>query len=135
MTILKAEEFMPEITEIQEIMSHFGLSVQYITAFHDTSRGDDDRRLNYVLDNKYVLKINSSSVMNEQRLREIHRLIKRYHSIGVYMPEISGPTIPLSLLPKLGYKAVPLGKNWSYGIAALIFAATEYKKLCDQRSN
>ena len=54
---------------------------------------------------------------------------------GVYMPEISGPTIPLPLLPKLGYKAVPLGKNWSYGIAALIFAAIEYKKLCDQRSH
>ena len=69
-------------------MSHFGLSVQSITAFHDTSRGDDDRRLNYVLDNKYVLKINSSSVMSEQRLREIHRLIKRYHSIGVYCPDL-----------------------------------------------
>ena len=79
---------MPEITEIQEIMSHFGLSVQSITAFHDTSRGDDDKRLNYVLDNKYVLKINSSSVMSEQRLREIHRLIKRYHSIGVYCPDL-----------------------------------------------
>ena len=48
---------------------------------------------------------------------------------GIYMTEISGPTIPLPLLPKLGYKLVPLGKNWSYGIAALIFAAIEYKKL------
>ena len=47
---------------------------------------------------------------------------------GVFMPEISGPTIPLPLLPKLGYKLVPLGKNWSYGIAALIFAAIEYKR-------
>ena len=47
---------------------------------------------------------------------------------GVYFPEISGPTIPLPLLPKLGYKSVPLGKNWSYGVAALIFAAIEYKK-------
>ena len=47
---------------------------------------------------------------------------------GVYMPEISGPTIPVPLVPKLGYKMVPLGKNWSYGVAALIFAAIEYKK-------
>ena len=47
---------------------------------------------------------------------------------GVYMPEISGPTIPLPIFPKLGYKLVPLGKNWSYGVAALIFAAIEYKK-------
>ena len=48
---------------------------------------------------------------------------------GVYMTEISGPTIPLPLLPKLGYKMIPLGKNWSYGVAALIFAAIEYRKL------
>lgn len=47
---------------------------------------------------------------------------------GVYMPEISGPTIPVPLFPKLGYKLVPLGKNWSYGVAAMIFAAMEYKR-------
>ena len=47
---------------------------------------------------------------------------------GVFFPEISGPTIPLPLFPKLGYKLVPKGKNWSYGIAALIFAAIEYRK-------
>jgi unsaturated rhamnogalacturonyl hydrolase len=53
---------------------------------------------------------------------------------GVYMTEISGPTIPLPLLPKLGYQLVPLGKNWSYGIAALIFAAIEYNKCKDMLS-
>lgn len=51
---------------------------------------------------------------------------------GVYMTEISGPTIPVPLFPKLGYKLVPTGKNWSYGIAALIFAAVEYKKLLEK---
>ena len=51
---------------------------------------------------------------------------------GIYMPEISGPTIPLPLLPKLGYAKVPLGKNWSYGVAALIFAAIEYKHFLDK---
>ena len=48
---------------------------------------------------------------------------------GVFMPEISGPTIPLPLLPKLGYEMIPRGKNWSYGIAALIFAANAYREL------
>ena len=47
---------------------------------------------------------------------------------GVFMTEISGPTIPLPLLPALGYRGVPKGKNWSYGVAALIFAAIEYKR-------
>ena len=52
----------------------------------------------------------------------------------VYMPEISGPTIPLPIFPKLGYKMVPLGKNWSYGIAAMIFAAIEYKRCLETQS-
>ena len=52
---------------------------------------------------------------------------------GVFMPEISGPTIPVPLFPKLGYKLVPLGRNWSYGVAALAFAAVEYKKLLCER--
>jgi len=79
---------MFEITEIQEIMSHFGLSVQGVTNFYDTSHNDEDKRLNYILDDKYVLKINSVGVMWEERLQEIHRLICRYRSIGVYCPEL-----------------------------------------------
>lgn len=51
---------------------------------------------------------------------------------GIFMTEISGPTIPLPLLPKLGYEIIPLGKNWSYGIAALVFAAIEYKRLLNK---
>jgi unsaturated rhamnogalacturonyl hydrolase len=47
----------------------------------------------------------------------------------LYMPEVSGPTIPMPLFPYLGYKWIPRGKNWSYGIAALIFAAIEYDAL------
>lgn len=56
---------------------------------------------------------------------------ERFYGFLMYMPEISGPTIPLPLLPKLGYKLVPRGMNWSYGLAALIFAATEYKRLAE----
>jgi unsaturated rhamnogalacturonyl hydrolase len=52
-----------------------------------------------------------------------------YKAGEVYMTEISAPTIPLHLLPYLGYKLVPRGKNYAYGIAALIFAAIEYDKL------
>ena len=54
---------------------------------------------------------------------------------GVYFPEISGPTIPMPIVPKLGYKIIPKGKNWSYGIAALIFAAIEYKKYFESQSS
>lgn len=78
---------MLEITQIQTILSNFGLSVQKITNFYDTSHNDEDKRLNYILDDKYVLKINSVSTMWEGRLQEIRRLIARYRSIGVYCPD------------------------------------------------
>jgi hypothetical protein len=82
------EKTVLEITEIQKIMSHFGRSVQKMTNFYDTSRNDDDQRLNYILDDQYVLKINSTATMWETRLQEIHRLISRYRSIGVYCPAL-----------------------------------------------
>jgi len=47
----------------------------------------------------------------------------------IFMPEISGPTIPMPLIPYWGYKWVPRGKNWAYGIAALMFAAMEYQRI------
>lgn len=87
---------MLERTEIQEILAHFGAKVQTITYFYDTSRSEEDRRLNYILDDKYVLKINSAIAMWETRLREIHRLIARYRSIGVYCPDLI-PTLDGSL--------------------------------------
>jgi unsaturated rhamnogalacturonyl hydrolase len=39
----------------------------------------------------------------------------------VFLPEISGPTIPLQVLPYMGYKLIPTRENWSYGVAAMIF--------------
>lgn len=50
----------------------------------DTSK--DDYRLNIILDNKYVIRINDQKVMTEDRLSEIQRLIGRYNSIGIYVP-------------------------------------------------
>lgn len=47
----------------------------------------------------------------------------------IYMPEISGPTIPMPLLPYAGYKYIPRAKNWPYGIAAFIFAGIAADKL------
>ena len=103
------EKSMFEITEIQEIMSHFGLSVQGVTNFYDTSHNDEDKRLNYILDDKYVLKINSVGVMWEDRLQEIHRLICRYRSIGVYCPEL----LP-ALDGTLSYVWKKDGKDYTY---------------------
>lgn len=47
------------------------------------------------------------------------------------MDFISGPTIALQLIPRLGYKLqykMQKSADWSYGLAALFFAGIEYKK-------
>lgn len=79
---------MLNLEEIQKIMLQFGLTVQKITDFHDTSHSEEDKRLNYILDEKYVLKVNSAIAMWEERLQEIRRLIVRYRSIDVYCPDL-----------------------------------------------
>lgn len=86
--------------EIQNILDRFGLTFQSVTKLYDTSHSEDDKRLNYILDDRYVLKVNSVGAMWEQRLQEISRLIGRYRSIGVYCP---------ALIPTM---AGPLSYNW-----------------------
>lgn len=47
----------------------------------------------------------------------------------VQMTRISGPTIPVHIVPWLGYALVPKGNNWTYGMAGYIFASIEREKL------
>ncbi len=52
------------------------------------------------------------------------------------MKHISAPTIALQLIPKVGYKlqyTFQKSYNWSYGIASVIFAMIEYKKIIDEK--
>ncbi len=72
--------------QIKEIALQFGIIYEKVTGFCNTSHGDQDIRWNFMLDNRYVLKINSRRSMWEARLQEISRLIGRYQSIGLYCP-------------------------------------------------
>lgn len=97
---------MLDNTVLSRILAQFGLLFAEITSFYDTSHGEDDFRHNYILDNKYVLKINSPQSIREDRLQEISRLIQRYRSIGVYCPQMI-PTLqgPLSCQWEISGKA------------------------------
>lgn len=53
---------------------------------------------------------------------------------GLSMPGISAPTIPLPVFPLAGYRLIPRGRDWSYGVAALIFAAMNYDKLAGSQA-
>ncbi|MFV0413907.1 MAG: glycoside hydrolase family 88 protein [Oscillospiraceae bacterium] len=41
---------------------------------------------------------------------------------GLRLANISAPTIPMHVLPGLCYRLTPRGYNWSYGLAAAVFA-------------
>jgi rhamnogalacturonyl hydrolase YesR len=48
---------------------------------------------------------------------------------GVYLNEVSAPTIPLHVFPYLGYRYTFLKANYPYGVAAAVFSALEYDRL------
>lgn len=52
----------------------------------DSSHGEEDVRHNYILDRRYVLRVNSAPVFTEQRLSELNRLIDRYRDFGLKSP-------------------------------------------------
>ena len=61
---------------------HSAESIEYV----DSSHGEDDIRHNYIIDKKYVLRLNSAKVMTEERLTELNILIERYRSFGMKAP-------------------------------------------------
>lgn len=79
---------MFNINEIEAICKAFSIPCHQIGDVIDTSKGEDDKRYNYNMDNKYFLKINSSKVITENFLQEILRLTLKYRAIGVYCPTL-----------------------------------------------
>lgn len=47
----------------------------------------------------------------------------------VELPEISGPTIPVPVVPRLGYLWTRTGANHPYGVAAFVLAAINHDRL------
>ena len=71
---------------IDFVIPKYNISYKTISKIIDSSK-ENDYRLNIILDDKYVLRVNNKNVMNEMRLAEIERLILRYNEIGVYAPK------------------------------------------------
>ncbi len=55
--------------------------------------------------------------------------IKEKKDGRVLMTKISGPTIPVPVIPYIGYAWVPRANNLTYGIASFLWAAIERDKL------
>lgn len=74
-----------------------------------------------VLDQAYADRARAALAAVTGALREGPR--------GLELPEVSGPTIPVPLLPRLGYRWTPRGTNFSYGMAAFVLAAVRDDEL------
>lgn len=61
---------------VRELLRLFGADSVQTVEFTDSSHGDSDIRHNYLIDRKYVLRINSAPVMTDGRLEELNRLIE-----------------------------------------------------------
>jgi unsaturated rhamnogalacturonyl hydrolase len=56
-----------------------------------------------------------------------------YEDGGVFFPEISRPTVPMKIIPYTWYKRMPRGRNWNYGVAALVLAAINKQKYLNRK--
>ena len=72
---------------VRELLRLFGADFVQTVEFTDSSHGDSDIRHNYLIDRKYVLRINSAPVMTDRRLEELNRLIERYREFGMHAPK------------------------------------------------
>lgn len=75
-----------EYTQTLNLLRQFNIHSADTIEFVDTSHGENDVRHNYLIDKKYVLRINSAKVMTEERLVELNTLIERYRSFGMKAP-------------------------------------------------
>lgn len=74
--------------EIEGLCKIYNVEAEEICDVIDTSHGDDDRRFNYKIDQKYVLKINNHKAVTEQFITDMNALMERYRAIGVYCPSL-----------------------------------------------
>lgn len=74
------------LEKCNEIVKLYGFSNICEMKMIDSSHGDEDIRHNYILDKKYVLRVNSAKIFSEDILNDLNLLIKRYRDFGVQAP-------------------------------------------------
>lgn len=74
--------------DVLEICKLFNVLDGKITSFIDSSKNEEDQRYNYIIDDKYVLKMNTNGTITEKFLDEVNSLQEKYRSIDVYCPKL-----------------------------------------------
>ena len=86
MEIIQISKESSQYNQVLDLLQLFDIHSAKCIEFVDSSQGEDDIRHNYIIDKKYVLRLNSAKVMTEERLTELNTLIERYRSFGMKAP-------------------------------------------------
>lgn len=86
MEITEISNESSQYNQVLDLLRQFDIHSAKCIEFVDSSQGEDDIRHNYIIDKKYVLRLNSAKVMTEERLTELNTLIEHYRSFGMKAP-------------------------------------------------
>lgn len=74
--------------DIISILKNYNTTLESLNACIDTSKGTEDIRLNYLVNDKYFLKLTNNLRYDDVFYDDMNELIKKYHSIGIYCPSL-----------------------------------------------
>ncbi len=77
---------VPQRADILAQLALFGIPGAAEIRLIDSTHDENDIRLNYIIDKKWVLRFCRANAMNEKRLSELSRLIARYLDFGLICP-------------------------------------------------
>ena len=76
----------PAWDDLLSLLGLYGIETMDRVGLIDTSYDEADIRWNYIVDNKYVLRLTNAPEMTEERLADLNRLIARYGEFGLRCP-------------------------------------------------
>lgn len=73
---------------LEMVCDKYGIKLFTIDNFVDSSHGEDDIRYNYIINQTYVVKMNTTPMITERFLVKIDSLVDKYISIGLWCPRL-----------------------------------------------
>ena len=77
---------VPQRADILDALRSFGIEEAETIRLIDSTRNPADVRLNFIVDNKWVLRYCIAPDMTEKRLGELEKLVERYNAMGIKCP-------------------------------------------------
>ncbi|MBR5428060.1 MAG: phosphotransferase [Clostridia bacterium] len=78
---------VPQREDLAGILKKYDIGAADEIELIDSTRGEDDIRLNYIIDKKYVLRFCNPQSMTQTRLEDLSRLVERYRTAGIVCPQ------------------------------------------------